>query len=30
MKIRSLEAKVDLAGYWHADEEPVVKTEVIN
>lgn len=30
MKIRSLEAKVDLAGYGHADEQPVVKTEVIN
>lgn len=30
MEMRSLEAKVDLAGDGHADEQPVVKTEVIN
>lgn len=30
MKIGSLEAKVDQAGYRHADKQPVVKAEVIN
>lgn len=30
MKIGSLEAKVDQAGYRQADKQPVVKAEVIN
>ncbi len=30
MQIRSFEAKVDLAGYWQADKQPVVKTEVVD
>lgn len=30
MHIRSFEAKVDQAGYWQADEQPVVETEVVD
>lgn len=30
VQIRSFEAKVDLAGNWQADEQPVIKTEVVD
>lgn len=30
MEVRSLDAQVDLAGYGHADKQPVVEAEVIN
>lgn len=29
MQVRSFEAKVDQAGYWHANKQPVVKAEVV-
>lgn len=30
VQIGSFEAKVDLAGYGHSDEQPVVKTKVVD